>query len=110
SSHQPSIAPRLVADSMDRPAKLHHSLDNFIRGFQYDKFLPVDEADDRVRSRLDMLDQVRVDHQRHAIDARQLNHEAAIPLQRTYRQQIAGFEPSWGGGLEPARGFSLARD
>jgi hypothetical protein len=59
------------------PAKFDHSLNHFIRGFQHNEFLSAGEADDGVRRRLDMLDEIRVQDQSHMVDSSQMDHRAA---------------------------------
>ena len=49
-------------------------MDDIVRGFENYEFLAIGEADDRIRRGLDVLDQIRVEHQRSFVDARELYH------------------------------------
>ena len=56
-------------------AELDHLTNHLVGRFQHHELLSIGQADHRIRRRLHMFDQVRVQDQRNVIDASQMNHE-----------------------------------
>jgi len=55
-------------------AKLDYSLDHFVRGFEHHELLPARHRDHGIRCNLNVLNQIRIQHQRDVVDAREPDH------------------------------------
>jgi hypothetical protein len=60
--------------SQDSPAKCHDSPHYFVGGFEDSKDLPGSQRDDSIRRDVDVLYQIGVQNERHAIQAREADH------------------------------------
>ncbi len=83
----PAGRPRLFWESLrarrkagrDGAAEFDHPFDYLGGGLEHHQLLPSGQTNDRVGGRLERLDQVRVEHQRQTIEAREVNHETFNP-------------------------------
>src|ERR1017187_1954026 len=77
--------------AVDGSTELHHPPDYLFGGFQHHQFLPSGQTDHRVGGHLDRLNEVRIEHQRPMVEAREVDHETSILIGRAGRSR-RGFQ------------------
>src|ERR1035438_324643 len=75
--------------AIDGPPELHHPPDYLFGSFQHHQLLPRGQTDHRIGGHLDPFDEIRVEHQRQMIEAREVNHAPSILIGRARRSRPA---------------------